>query len=65
MEKTGTPAERTSSILDLPRGDMVQHGNDDSATASSKPESASGTQGTLDNAGDDLDIPAFLRRQAN
>jgi hypothetical protein len=44
---------------------MVQHGNDDSATAGSKPESASGTQGTLDNAGDDLDIPAFLRRQAN
>ena len=65
MEKTSTPAERTSSILDLPRGDMVQHGNDDSATASSKPESASGTQGTFDNAGDDLDIPAFLRRQAN
>ena len=65
MEKTGTPAERASSILDLPRGDMVQHGNDDSATASSKHESASGTQGTLDNAGDDLDIPAFLRRQAN
>ena len=65
MEKTSTPAERTSSILDLPRGDVVQHGNDDSATASSKPESASGTQGTLDNAVDDLDIPAFLRRQAN
>ena len=59
MEKTDTPAERTSSILDLPRGDVVQHGNDDSTPASSKPKSASGTQGTLDNAGDDLDIPCF------
>ena len=52
---------------------MVQQGNDDSATASNKHETSGGTpdgtpdgtQGSLDNAGDDLDIPAFLRRQAN
>ncbi len=65
IDKTDTPAEKNSSILDLPRGDMVQHGNDDNKKASKQLESASGTQGTLDNAGDDLDIPAFLRRQAN
>ena len=76
-EKASGSAERTGSILDLPRVDMVQHGTDDNATASNKhktsggkPGGASssapnGTQGTLDNAGDDLDIPAFLRRQAN
>ena len=56
---------------------MVQHGTDDNATASNKHKMSggtpggsssgtpSGTQGTLDNAADDLDIPAFLRRQAN
>ena len=65
IKKTDAQAEKTSSILDLPRGDMVQHGNDDSTKASKKPESASCTQGTFENAGDDLDIPAFLRRQAN
>ena len=65
IKKTDAQAERTNSILDLPRGDMVQHGNDDSTKVSKKPESASCTQGTFDNAGDDLDIPAFLRRQAN
>ena len=64
-DKTGAQAERNGSILDLPRGDMVQHGNDDSAPESSEPISTGGTQGTFDNAGDDLDIPAFLRRQAN
>ena len=72
-EKVTGSGERTSSILDLPRGDMVQQGNDDSATASNKHETSGGTpdgtpddtQGSLDNAGDDLDIPAFLRRQAN
>ena len=76
-EKASGSAERTNSILDLPRGDMVQQGNDDSATASNKHKTSGGTpggsssgtpngiQGTLDNAGDDLDIPAFLRRQAN
>ncbi len=65
IKKTEAQAERAHSILDLPRGDMVQHGNDDSTKASEKPESASCKQGTFENAGDDLDIPAFLRRQAN
>ena len=46
-------AEAGPSILDLPRADMVQQGRD------SKP------QQTLDATDDDLDIPAFLRRQAN
>ncbi len=76
-EKASGSAERTSSILDLPRGDMVQQGTDDSAMASNKHKTSGGTpggsssdtpngiQGTLDNAGDDLEIPAFLRRQAN
>ena len=76
-EKASGSAERTGSILDLPRVDMVQHGTDDSAIASNKHKtsggapggsssgSPNGIQGTLDNAGDDLDIPAFLRRQAN
>ena len=64
-EKSSTPAEKSSSILDLPRGDMVQHGDDERATTSRTPDLASSTQGSLDNGGDDLDIPAFLRRQAN
>ena len=65
LEESTVPSERTSSILDLPRGDMVQHGNEERAPVSSTTGSTSSTQGSLDNAGDDLDIPAFLRRQAN
>ena len=56
-ETAQTPAADTAesgpSILDLPRADMVQQGRDSSP------------QQTLDAADDDLDIPAFLRRQAN
>ena len=65
LEKSIEPAEKTSSILDLPRGDMVQHGSGERTIESSKTNSADGTQASLDNAGNDLDIPAFLRRQAN
>lgn len=62
-EQPASPAaERTSSILDLPRGDLVQHGSDDTLSQRGLTTDA---QGTLDGAGDDLDIPAFLRRQAN
>ncbi|MDA7598788.1 cell division protein FtsZ [Alphaproteobacteria bacterium] len=50
---TETPAEKSNSILDLPRADMVQEGRD------------SNPQASLDAVDDDLDIPAFLRRQAN
>ena len=56
-ETAQTPAADTAesgpSILDLPRADMVQQGRDSSP------------QQTLDATDDDLDIPAFLRRQAN
>ena len=50
---TETPAEKSNSILDLPRADMVQEGRERNPQAS------------LDAVDDDLDIPAFLRRQAN
>ena len=79
-QKTDVPTpdmpkmEKTSSILDLPRVDMVQHGAPElsttpapKATAPAAPTSmpTQPTQPTLDGSGDDLDIPAFLRRQAN
>ena len=79
-QKTDVPTpdmpkmEKTSSILDLPRIDMVQHGAPElsttpapKATAPAAPTSmpTQPTQPTLDGSGDDLDIPAFLRRQAN
>jgi len=55
----------SGSILDLPTVDMVQRGaNNASDKADEKPASTP-VQPTLDNTGDDLDIPAFLRRQAN
>jgi len=50
---TETPVEKSNSILDLPRADMVQEGRERNPQAS------------LDAVDDDLDIPAFLRRQAN
>jgi hypothetical protein len=52
-EPTTAAPEAAPSILDLPRADAM----------SRIPESAGTT--TLDRPADDLEIPAFLRRQAN
>jgi len=62
---SGDRSVKTGAILDLPRVDMVQHGNGGTAPTSSKQAEPVAKQPTLDGAGDDLDIPAFLRRQAN
>ncbi len=51
--ETSAPVENTPSILDLPRADAITH------LAEPKPKPS------LETAGDDLEIPAFLRRQAN
>ena len=51
--ETATSEEASPSILDLPRADAM----------SRMPEPAATT--TLDRQADDLEIPAFLRRQAN
>jgi hypothetical protein len=50
---TSAPVDNTPSILDLPRADAITH------LAEPKPKPS------LETAGDDLEIPAFLRRQAN
>ena len=47
------PVDNTPSILDLPRADAITR------LAEPKPKPS------LETAGDDLEIPAFLRRQAN
>ncbi len=51
--ETSAPVDNTPSILDLPRADAITH------LAEPKPKPS------LETAGDDLEIPAFLRRQAN
>ena len=51
--ETTAPVDNTPSILDLPRADAITH------LAEPKPKPS------LETAGDDLEIPAFLRRQAN
>ena len=51
--ETSAPVDNTPSILDLPQADAITH------LAEPKPKPS------LETAGDDLEIPAFLRRQAN
>ena len=51
--ETSAPVDNTPSILDLPRADAITN------LAEPKPKPS------LETAGDDLEIPAFLRRQAN
>ena len=53
LSPSSPAAEKPASILDLPRSDMVQEGRESTG------------QSRLDTGDDDLDIPAFLRRQAN
>ena len=51
--ENSAPVDNTPSILDLPRADAITH------LAEPKPKPS------LETAGDDLEIPAFLRRQTN
>ena len=51
--EAAAPVDNTPSILDLPRADAITR------LAEPKPKPS------LETAGDDLEIPAFLRRQAN
>ena len=51
--ETSTPVDSTPSILDLPRADALNRTPEPVATV------------TLEKSADDLEIPAFLRRQAN
>jgi cell division protein FtsZ len=55
----------SGSILDLPTVDMVQRGANNASDKTDEKPASTPVQPTLDNTGDDLDIPAFLRRQAN
>ena len=51
--ETSAPVDSTPSILDLPRADALNRTPEPVAAA------------TLEKSADDLEIPAFLRRQAN
>ncbi|MBU74578.1 MAG: cell division protein FtsZ [Rhodospirillaceae bacterium] len=51
--ETIAPVDSTPSILDLPRADALNRAPEPAAAA------------TLEKSADDLEIPAFLRRQAN